>query len=181
MRNAFFLNITNEEKQSIQDRHRSLYDGYATNGDTAPKMNQLKVENLALDEKGITVSNTGEVKHHTDKEVNRKLKKVCDECNGLYEGEMCECGNGGMYEDVPRKMSPTAHSMLVTPSPPPPPEPPVKLEVISNGCARVPCWLEYEFSDCAELNARSMSRQIRQPAGRLLNLADRSMVPERIG
>ena len=99
MGNAFFLNITNEEKQSIQDRHRSLYDGYATNGDTAPKMERIKVENLALDEKGITVSNTGEVKHHTDKEVNRKLKKVCDECNGLYEGEMCECGNGGMYED----------------------------------------------------------------------------------
>ena len=99
MRNAFFLNITNEEKQSIQDRHRSLYDGYATNGDTAPKMNQLKVENLALDEKGITVSNMGEVKEYTNKEVNRKLKKVCDECSGLYEGDMCECGAGKMYEE----------------------------------------------------------------------------------
>jgi len=99
MRNAFFLNITEEEKQSIQDRHRSLYDGYATNGDTAPKMNQLKVENLALDEKGITVSNMGEVKEYTNTEVNRKLKKVCDECNGLYEGEMCECGTGKMYEE----------------------------------------------------------------------------------
>jgi len=99
MRNAFFLNITNEEKQSIQDRHRSLYDGYATNGDTAPKMNQLKVENLALDEKGITVSNMGEVKEYTNKEVNRKLKKVCDECGGLYEGDMCECGDGKMYEE----------------------------------------------------------------------------------
>ena len=99
MRNAFFLNITKEEKESIQDKHRSLYDGYVTNGDNAPKMNQLKVENLALDEKGITVSNTGEVKHHTDKEVNRKLKKVCEQCSGLYEGEMCECGKGGMYEN----------------------------------------------------------------------------------
>jgi hypothetical protein len=90
MRNAFFLNLTNEEKQSIQDRHRSLYDGYATNGDTAPKMNQLKVENLALDEKGITVSNMGEVKEYTNTEVNRKLKNVCEQCKGLYEGEMCE-------------------------------------------------------------------------------------------
>ena len=90
MRNAFFLNITNEEKQSIQDRHRSLYDGYATNGDTAPKMERIKVENLALDEKGITVSNMGEVKEYTNTEVNRKLKNVCENCNGLYEGEMCE-------------------------------------------------------------------------------------------
>jgi hypothetical protein len=90
MGNAFFLNITNEEKQSIQDRHRSLYDGYATNGDTAPKMERIKVENLALDEKGITVSNMGEVKEYTNTEVNRKLKKVCENCNGLYEGEMCE-------------------------------------------------------------------------------------------
>ena len=90
MGNAFFLNITNEEKQSIQDRHRSLYDGYATNGDTAPKMEHIKVENLALDEKGITVSNMGEVKEYTNTEVNRKLKNVCENCNGLYEGEMCE-------------------------------------------------------------------------------------------
>ena len=90
MRNAFFLNITEEEKQSIQDRHRSQYDGYVTRGDNAPKMEQLKVEDLAQDKKGITVSNTGEVKHHTDKEVNKKLKKVCKECSGLYEGEQCE-------------------------------------------------------------------------------------------
>ena len=97
MRNAFFLNITKEEKQLIQDRHRSQYDGYVTRGDNAPKMNQLKVEDLAQDKKGITVSNTGEVKHHTDKEVNKKLKKVCKECSGLYEGDMCECGST-MYE-----------------------------------------------------------------------------------
>lgn len=90
MRNAFFLNITEEEKQSIQDRHRSQYDGYVTKGDTAPKMEQLKVEDLAQDKKGITVSNMGEVKEYTNKEVNRKLKKVCEQCSGLYEGEQCE-------------------------------------------------------------------------------------------
>jgi hypothetical protein len=99
MRNAFFLNITKEEKESIQDKHRSLYDGYVSNGETAPKMNRLKVEDLAQDKNGITVSNTGDVKHYTNKEVNRKLKKVCKECNGLYEGEMCECGTGKMYEE----------------------------------------------------------------------------------
>jgi len=99
MRNAFFLNITEEEKQSIQDRHRSQYDGYVTRGNNVPNESPLKVENLAQDTKGITVSNMGEVKEYTNKEVNRKLKKVCDECSGLYEGDMCECGTGKMYEE----------------------------------------------------------------------------------
>jgi len=92
MRNAFFLNITKEEKESIQDKHRSQYDGYVSRGFNTPKEQILNVENLALDEKGITVSNMGEVKEYTNTEVNRKLKKVCNECNGLYEGETCECG-----------------------------------------------------------------------------------------
>ena len=99
MRNAFFLNITEEEKQSIQDRHRSQYDGYVTRGNNVPNETPLNIEDLNRDKKGITVSNMGEVKEYTNTEVNRKLKKVCEECNGLYEGEMCECGNGGMYEN----------------------------------------------------------------------------------
>jgi hypothetical protein len=99
MRNAFFLNITEEEKQSIQDRHRSQYDGYVTRGNNVPNETPLNVEDLNRDKKGITVSNMGEVKEYTNKEVNRKLKKVCNECSGLYEGDMCECGTGKMYEE----------------------------------------------------------------------------------
>jgi len=90
MRNAFFLNITKEEKESIQDKHRSQYDGYVTRGFNTPKEQILNVEDLAQDKKGITVSNMGEVKEYTNKEVNRKLKKVCEQCTGLYEGDMCE-------------------------------------------------------------------------------------------
>ncbi len=84
------MNITKEEKESIQDKHRSQYDGYVTRGNNVPNETPLNVEDLNRDKKGITVSNMGEVKEYTNKEVNRKLKKVCDECNGLYEGEMCE-------------------------------------------------------------------------------------------
>ncbi len=90
MRNAFFLNITKEEKESIQDKHRSQYDGYVSRGNNVPNETPLNVEDLAQDKKGITVSNMGEVKEYTNKEVNRKLKKVCEQCSGLYEGEMCE-------------------------------------------------------------------------------------------
>ena len=90
MRNAFFLNITKEEKESIQDKHRSQYDGYVTRGFNTPKEQILNVENLALDEKGITVNNRGDVTEYKNTNINQKLKKVCEQCSGLYEGEMCE-------------------------------------------------------------------------------------------
>jgi hypothetical protein len=90
MRNAFFLNITKEEKESIQDKHRSQYDGYVTRGFNTPKEQILNVENLALDEKGITVNNRGDVTEYRNTNINQKLKKVCEQCSGLYEGEMCE-------------------------------------------------------------------------------------------
>lgn len=93
----YFLNISEEEKNSITEKHRSLYDGYQV---MQPKgnMTPLQVEDLALDKDGITVSNLGDVKKYTNTEVNKKLKKQCNECGGLYEGEMCECGSGKMYE-----------------------------------------------------------------------------------
>ena len=90
MRNAFFLNITKEEKESIQDKHRSQYDGYVTRGFNTPKEQILNVENLALDEKGITVNNKGDVTEYRNTNTNQKLKKVCEQCTGLYEGDMCE-------------------------------------------------------------------------------------------
>jgi hypothetical protein len=95
--NPYFLNISEEEKTSITEKHRSLYDGYQV---MQPKgnMSPLTVGDYALDKEGVTVSNLGEVKKYTNTEVNKKLKKQCDECGGLYEGEMCECGTGKMYE-----------------------------------------------------------------------------------
>jgi hypothetical protein len=93
----YFLNISEEEKNSITEKHRSLYDGYQV---MQPKgnMTPLQVEDLASDKDGISVSNLGEVKKYTNTEVNKKLKKQCNDCGGLYEGEMCECGSGKMYE-----------------------------------------------------------------------------------
>jgi hypothetical protein len=59
------------------------------------KMNKetpLTIENLALDEAGITVNNKGEVSNYKNKGINMPMKKTCDECGNMYEGEMCECG-----------------------------------------------------------------------------------------
>ena len=93
---AYFLGLTQEEKNTIKDKHRKPYDGYVTRGFNEPKEQILNVENLALDEKGVTVNNQGHVTEYRNTNINQKMKKQCDECGGLYEGEMCECS--GMYE-----------------------------------------------------------------------------------
>ena len=96
---AYFLGLSEEEKNTIKDKHRKPYDGYVTRGFNEPKEQILNVENLALDEKGVTVNNQGHVTEYKNTNINQKMKKVCNECSGLYEGDMCECGKGGMYEN----------------------------------------------------------------------------------
>jgi len=95
---AYFLNISEDEKKSITDRHRDLYNGYQT---MQPKgnMTPLQVENLAQDSGGITVSAQGDVTEYKNTGINKPMKKMCEECNNMYEGEVCECGGGNMYED----------------------------------------------------------------------------------
>ena len=88
--NPYFLGISEEEKNSIKDKHRKPYDGYVTRGFNEPKEQILNVENLALDEKGVTVNNQGHVTEYKNTNINQKMKKVCEQCTGLYEGEMCE-------------------------------------------------------------------------------------------
>ena len=93
---AYFLNITEEEKNSIKEKHSKPYDGYVTRGNNVPNETPLTVGNYALDTEGVTVNNQGDVMEYKNKDINMKLKKTCNECGGLYEGEMCECS--GMYE-----------------------------------------------------------------------------------
>ena len=88
--NPYFLGISEKEKNSIKDKHRKPYDGYVTRGFDTPKEQMLNVENLALDEKGVTVDNQGNVTEYKNTNINQKMKKQCNECGGLYEGEMCE-------------------------------------------------------------------------------------------
>ena len=88
--NPYFLGISEEEKNSIKDKHRKPYDGYVTRGFNEPKEQILNVEDLALDKGGITVNNKNEVTKYKNTNINQKMKKVCEQCTGLYEGEMCE-------------------------------------------------------------------------------------------
>jgi hypothetical protein len=86
---SYLLNISEDEKKSIREKQKSIYDGYQI---MQPKINNnlpLTVEDLALDKEGITVNNKGEVSEYKHKGIN-KSKKTCDECGKMYEGEMCE-------------------------------------------------------------------------------------------
>ena len=90
---AYFLNISEEEKQDIKDKHVKLYDGYVTRESKQSSETPLSVGNYALDENGVTVSNTNEVTEYKNKDINQKLKKVCEQCGSeIAEGKMCECG-----------------------------------------------------------------------------------------
>jgi hypothetical protein len=87
---AYFIGLTQEEKNTIKDKHRKPYDGYVTRGFNEPKEQILNVEDLAQDKGGITVNNKNEVTEYKNTNINQKMRKQCNECGGLYEGEMCE-------------------------------------------------------------------------------------------
>ena len=55
--------ISDEERASILNTHRSFYDGYAT-GNVPSNQTPLTVEDLAQDKQGLQVTNTGEVKEY---------------------------------------------------------------------------------------------------------------------
>jgi hypothetical protein len=95
---AYFLNISEEEKKSIRDKQRSIYDGYQTMEPKMAKETPLYIENLALDEKGVTLNNKNETTEYKHTGINKPMKKTCNECGKVYEGEVCECGPG-MYEN----------------------------------------------------------------------------------
>ena len=93
---GLFLAITKEEKENILDKHKTLYDGYATNNNTS-NMTPLYTQDFANDKEGVTVNSKGEVSKYTNKVYMKESKSVCSEC-GLYE-EVCECSNENMRED----------------------------------------------------------------------------------
>jgi len=86
--NAYFFNISNEERDAIKNQHKTLYDGYVTLSKTSNSQ-PLTIEDLAKDKGGITLSNKGNVSTYKNFGINEEKVKVCEQC-GLNE-EVCEC------------------------------------------------------------------------------------------
>ena len=68
---AYFIGLTQEEKNTIKDKHRKPYDGYVTRGFDTSKEQMLNVEDLAQDKGGITVNNQGDVTEYKNTNINK--------------------------------------------------------------------------------------------------------------
>ena len=60
---SYFFKMTNEEKQNILDKHKTVYDGFVTNY-IKPKQQELYVQDFANDKEGITINNKGVVTNY---------------------------------------------------------------------------------------------------------------------
>lgn len=103
---------TDNERQSILHLHNKPYDGYAilqNPSNTYP----LNTVDYRLDQKGMTISNKGDLKGFINFGINESMDDaiyvpaddltesddLCSECGGMmYEGECSECGGGMMSE-----------------------------------------------------------------------------------
>lgn len=66
---AYFFKMTNEEKQNILDKHKTVYDGFVTNY-IKPKQQELYVQDFANDKEGITINNKGVVTNYKNMGIN---------------------------------------------------------------------------------------------------------------
>lgn len=100
--NAYFLNMTPEERSSILDKHKELYNGYQALQPVGNNSNPLYTQDFANDKHGITLSNKNVVKRYTNMNINEsdmKKGQTCEQCGAkgvMKEGEACEqCGYKG--------------------------------------------------------------------------------------
>ena len=78
---AYFFKMTNEEKQNILDKHKTVYDGFVTNY-IKPKQQELYVQDFANDKEGITINNKGVVTNYKNMGINEGM--VENEENDSY-------------------------------------------------------------------------------------------------
>jgi hypothetical protein len=91
--NQYFFKITKEERENILDKHKSLYNGYATN-QTTSNLTPLYTQDLANDKEGITINGKGEVGKYNNKIYMKESKNVCEQCGSSMTEDVCEqCGS----------------------------------------------------------------------------------------
>lgn len=89
--NAYFVNVTKEERENILDKHKNVYDGYVTNY-VQTNQQPLYVQDFANDKDGITISNKGVVKNYTNMNINEDVYSGAgfEPDNVQYEEEVDE-------------------------------------------------------------------------------------------
>lgn len=86
--NQYFFNVTNEERENILDKHKTIYDGYVTQYGGS-NMTPLYVVDMAKDKEGVTVNNKGEVSEYKNYGINESINEMRfdDKSTGLFSDE----------------------------------------------------------------------------------------------
>ena len=66
----YFFKMSQAEKNSILDKHKTIYDGYVTQYGQQSNTQPLYVQDYANDKEGMVVSNKGVVKPYTNMGIN---------------------------------------------------------------------------------------------------------------
>lgn len=103
--NQYFFKMSKAEKNDILDKHRTIYDGYVTEYGKTNNEQPLYVQDFANDKNGITVSNTGNVKHYTNMNINEDIDRRDRIGDGPYDLEGGTVDMDGEFEmiDVDRE------------------------------------------------------------------------------
>jgi len=76
--NAYFVGITQQEKNNILDQHKKIYDGYRIVQQTNTQPQPLYVQDFANDKEGFVVNNSGDVKKYTNMGINESLYEAIE-------------------------------------------------------------------------------------------------------
>jgi hypothetical protein len=86
--NAYFFNVSNEERSNILDKHKEIYDGYVTQYGKGNNQQPLYTQDYANDKGGITVNNRGDVGEYRNININEMRHDGKD--TGLFSDEATE-------------------------------------------------------------------------------------------
>lgn len=104
----YFFKMSQAEKNSILDKHKTIYDGYVTEYGKQSNEQPLYVQDYANDKLGITVSNKGVVKPYTNIGINEShsgLDMIGDDSEHLINGTV-DLGDYGFNSDNEEYPSP---------------------------------------------------------------------------
>ena len=98
--NAYFVGITQQEKNNILDQHKKIYDGYRIVQQTNTQPQPLYVQDFANDKEGFVVNNKGDVKKYTNMGINESQEEFETMEMEMEEDDCVECGMKETYEDM---------------------------------------------------------------------------------
>jgi len=98
--NAYFVGITQQEKNNILDQHKKIYDGYRIVQQTNTQPQPLYVQDFANDKEGFVVNNRGDVKKYTNMGINESQEEFETMKMEMEVDDCVECGMKETYEDM---------------------------------------------------------------------------------